>query len=56
MVSAGELGTDPRTLEAELNKILDIAHAWGAVLLLDEADVSFYASDINPYSCYTGLP
>ena len=39
MVSAGELGTDPRTLEAELNKILDIAHAWGAVLLLDEADV-----------------
>ncbi|KAI9681618.1 MAG: hypothetical protein M1829_000815 [Trizodia sp. TS-e1964] len=39
MVSAGELGTDPRTLEAELNKILDIAHSWGAVLLLDEADV-----------------
>ena len=39
MVSAGELGTDPRTLEHELNKILDIAHSWGAVLLLDEADV-----------------
>ncbi|KAI2926281.1 hypothetical protein CBS63078_2207 [Aspergillus niger] len=39
MVSAGELGTDPRTLEAELNKILDIAHSWGAVLLLDEADI-----------------
>ena len=39
MVSAGELGTDPRTLETELNKILDIAHSWGAVLLLDEADV-----------------
>jgi len=39
MVSAGELGTDPRTLEQELQKILDIAHAWGAVLLLDEADV-----------------
>jgi SpoVK/Ycf46/Vps4 family AAA+-type ATPase len=39
MVSAGELGTDPRTLEGELNKILDIAHSWGAVLLLDEADV-----------------
>lgn len=39
MVSAGELGTDPRTLEAELQKILDISHAWGAVLLLDEADV-----------------
>jgi hypothetical protein len=39
MVSAGELGTDPRTLEQELQKILDVAHAWGAVLLLDEADV-----------------
>jgi len=39
MVSAGELGTDPRTLEGELQKILDIAHAWGALLLLDEADV-----------------
>lgn len=39
MVSAGELGTDPRTLEAELHKILDIAHSWGAVLLLDEADI-----------------
>lgn len=39
MVSAGELGTDSRTLELELNKILDIAHSWGAVLLLDEADV-----------------
>ncbi|KAL4803176.1 hypothetical protein BDV18DRAFT_44214 [Aspergillus unguis] len=39
MVSAGELGTDSRTLEAELNKILDIAHSWGAVLLLDEADI-----------------
>jgi SpoVK/Ycf46/Vps4 family AAA+-type ATPase len=26
-------------LEGELQKILDIAHAWGALLLLDEADV-----------------
>ncbi|KAM0236194.1 hypothetical protein ACHAPO_005419 [Fusarium lateritium] len=39
MASAGELGTDPRFLEAELQKILDICHAWGAILLLDEADV-----------------
>jgi ATPase family associated with various cellular activities (AAA) len=39
MVSAGELGTDPRVLERNLTDILDIAHAWGAVLLLDEADV-----------------
>ena len=39
MVSAGELGTDPRVLERSLTDILDIAHSWGAVLLLDEADV-----------------
>ena len=39
MVSVGELGTSPHQLETELNKILDVAHAWGAVLLLDEADV-----------------
>ncbi|MCJ1431655.1 hypothetical protein MMC27_001010 [Xylographa pallens] len=39
MVSAGELGTNPRELEAELQKVLDIAHSWGAILLLDEADV-----------------
>lgn len=39
MVSAGELGTDSRYLESELQKILDICHTWGAILLLDEADV-----------------
>ena len=39
MVSVGELGTNSRELELELNKILDVAHSWGAVLLLDEADV-----------------
>lgn len=33
------MGTDPRTLETQLSRILDIAHVWGAVLLLDEADV-----------------
>ncbi|KAK2594599.1 hypothetical protein QQS21_007684 [Conoideocrella luteorostrata] len=39
MASAGELGTDPRLLEADLQKILEVCHAWGAILLLDEADV-----------------
>lgn len=38
-VSAGELGTDARFLEADLQRILDICHTWGAILLLDEADV-----------------
>jgi hypothetical protein len=39
MVSAGELGTDSRQLEAQLSRILDMCYGWGAVLLLDEADV-----------------
>lgn len=38
-VSSGELGTNASQLEHELQKILDIAQSWGAVLLLDEADV-----------------
>lgn len=47
MVSAGELGTDSRYLEAELQKILDICHAWGAILLLDEADVFLEKRDMH---------
>lgn len=47
MVSAGELGTDPRVLEHELQRILDIAHSWGAVLLLDEADVFLEKREIH---------
>ena len=47
MVSAGELGTDPGRLEHELQKILDIAHSWGAVLLLDEADVFLEKREVH---------
>jgi DNA polymerase III delta prime subunit len=39
MVSAGELGTNSRSLEIDLNRIMDITHSWGAILLIDEADV-----------------
>jgi SpoVK/Ycf46/Vps4 family AAA+-type ATPase len=38
-VSMGELGTDSNRLEQMLQQVMDIAHSWGAVLLLDEADV-----------------
>jgi len=46
-VSAGELGTDSRLLEHELQKIMDIAHSWGAVLLLDEADVFLEKREVH---------
>lgn len=47
MVSAGELGTEPFKLELELQKILDIAHSWGAVLLLDESDVFLEKREVH---------
>lgn len=39
LMSAGDLGYDPRHVEAELQKILQMCTRWNAVLLLDEADV-----------------
>ncbi|KAI1459643.1 hypothetical protein F4805DRAFT_419753 [Annulohypoxylon moriforme] len=39
MVTAGDLGTDPETLEFKLSGIFDLAVHWDAILLLDEADV-----------------
>jgi AAA+ superfamily predicted ATPase len=37
--SVGELGTNVSDLEDNLNKILQLAARWNAVLLLDEADI-----------------
>ncbi|KAJ7217486.1 P-loop containing nucleoside triphosphate hydrolase protein [Mycena haematopus] len=39
VVSSGDLGTSASHLEQELTRILDLAHTWRAVLLIDEADV-----------------
>ncbi|KAI1390881.1 P-loop containing nucleoside triphosphate hydrolase protein [Hypoxylon trugodes] len=39
MVSAGDLGTNSYSLETELGRIMDVTTTWGAVLLIDEADV-----------------
>lgn len=38
-VSVGELGTTVDVLEKKLAEILEIAHAWNAIILLDEADI-----------------
>ncbi|TKA45927.1 hypothetical protein B0A54_03612 [Friedmanniomyces endolithicus] len=46
-VSAGELGTSAARLEVKLNRILDVAHSWGAVLLLDEADVFLEKREVH---------
>ncbi|KAF2713337.1 P-loop containing nucleoside triphosphate hydrolase protein [Pleomassaria siparia CBS 279.74] len=46
-VSAGELGTNSACLERDLNRIMDITHSWGAMLLIDEADVFMEARQPN---------
>lgn len=39
VVSAGELGTRPQEVDKNLAQILELAHTWRTVLLLDEAEV-----------------
>ena len=39
MVTVGELGTTPDSLEKNLQNILELAAIWGAAILLDEADI-----------------
>lgn len=39
MVSAGELGTEPSQVDGALDQALELCRRWGAMLLLDEADV-----------------
>lgn len=46
-VSAGELGVDPKSVDENLTKILELAHRWNAVLLLDEADVFLQQRDAH---------
>jgi SpoVK/Ycf46/Vps4 family AAA+-type ATPase len=38
-LSISELGTTPATLETMLLRVMDVAASWGALLLLDEADI-----------------
>lgn len=45
MVSAGELGTAPEKVDAQLTLVLELSYRWGAVLLLDEADVFLQERD-----------
>ena len=38
-VTIGEIGTNSHDVETRLSEILEIAHAWNAIILLDEADI-----------------
>jgi len=39
VVGAGDLGTDAAKLDAALSKVFELATAWKAIVLIDEADV-----------------
>ena len=39
VVGAGDLGTSASKVDTSLTSILKISSAWGAVVLIDEADV-----------------
>ncbi|KAI5205180.1 P-loop containing nucleoside triphosphate hydrolase protein [Aureobasidium subglaciale] len=47
VVSSGDLGTEPDTLNERLEQILDMASTWRAVLLIDEADVFLEARSLH---------
>jgi SpoVK/Ycf46/Vps4 family AAA+-type ATPase len=47
IMSAGDLGTEPREIEVKLNFIMSNAAKWNAVLLLDEADVFLKARSVS---------
>ena len=44
-ISAGELGIQPADVDEKLTLVLELAHRWNAVLLLDEADVFMQQRD-----------
>lgn len=46
-VSCGEIGTEPETVEKRLNEVFNYAVAWGAILLMDEADIFLQERDIH---------
>ncbi|KAG8742667.1 hypothetical protein FRC12_015305 [Ceratobasidium sp. 428] len=47
VVSSGELGIEAASLEKQLKDILEMAASWGAVVLIDEADIFLEARDTH---------
>lgn len=46
-LTPGDIGTEPETVESTLNKYFKLGEAWGAILLLDEADVYLEARSVK---------
>lgn len=43
VVGAGDLGTDPHTLDLALEKVFDLATAWKAIVLIDEVCIAYHS-------------
>ena len=56
-MSASELGNSPEILETKLKQVMDAAALWGAILLLDEADVFLERRQLSNLkgNCITGV-
>ena len=56
-ITPGDIGTEPQIVERELNKFFRLGEQWGAILLLDEADVYLESrnnSDLTRNSLVSG--
>lgn len=47
IMAAGDLGLDPRSVETKLQDVMSMCSRWGAILLLDEADVFLEQRDLH---------
>jgi SpoVK/Ycf46/Vps4 family AAA+-type ATPase len=58
VLTCSDIGTDPQEIEQNLTKNFKIARSWGAVLLIDEADVFMErrtTADLNRNSLVAGM-
>ncbi len=46
-LTSGDIGTDPVTVDRTLAKYFKLGESWGAIVLLDEADVYLEARNLH---------
>jgi hypothetical protein len=52
LTRVGDIGYSPETVEANMEKHFRLAHKWGCVLLLDEADEFLAKRNVSEYMIY----
>lgn len=56
-ITCGDIGYEPDEVEKNLDKHFSLAHKWGCVMLLDEADVFLTKRSVSrpPYTGYDAI-